>query len=731
MIKNITVALIVTFFIIFTLTAIILSTLGVETNRFNNLITKKINQSNTNIELKLNKIKFKLDVKEISLFLETTNPLIYYRSIEIPSKNIKVYMDLVSLIKAKPKIKKINLVFNNIKIEELKKLSVTFKPSNFTSFLNNKIKKGKINTKLEIYLDQNNLFDNFIASGSVSNLNGEIIKNIPLVKTNFNFFADKSDVLLKNIFSEVGPIRIKDGDLKANFSSGVSIESNFETNIEYNSKLLKYKNLIKDFKFVENMSEFKADLKNNFIINFDHTYKIKKYNLKSNGKIINANFNFKKPLENFFLNEKIKKFSIINSEIKSNLNSLKKTINISGKYTLNQDKALLFDLENIIDNELLNLKVNVDYKKPLEFELINYKKTNNLASKIFIDFEKKKNISKINEFSLSEGKNLISAKNIIFDKNKFLSLKKISIKTVKDGKKNNDFSIFWGKKIKVEGKHFDASNLPKILSRKKTKNNFSHINKDVEIDFKNIIAPLSESLKNFKLIGKIEKGKLTEISSKGDFGSDNFLDITLKKDKNNQKKYLEVYSDLTRPLLTEYNFFKGLTGGNLLYSSTIEGDNYVSKLKIENFKLINAPGMVKLLSLADLGGLADLAEGEGLSFDIMEINMEKNNELLKINEILALGPSISVLMEGYQNQSVTSLRGTLVPAKGLNKIISKIPVLGDIIIPKEVGEGLFGISFKMKGPPGKIRTTINPIRTITPRFIQKIIEKKKNLNNFN
>jgi hypothetical protein len=32
----------------------------------------------------------------------------------------------------------------------------------------------------------------------------------------------------------------------------------------------------------------------------------------------------------------------------------------------------------------------------------------------------------------------------------------------------------------------------------------------------------------------------------------------------------------------------------------------------------------------------------------------------------------------------------------------------------------------MKGPPGKIKTTINPIRTVTPRFIQKIIEKNKN-----
>ena len=130
--------------------------------------------------------------------------------------------------------------------------------------------------------------------------------------------------------------------------------------------------------------------------------------------------------------------------------------------------------------------------------------------------------------------------------------------------------------------------------------------------------------------------------------------------------------------------------------------------------------------MAELGGLADLAEGEGLSFDVLEIDMEKNKDGLKLNEILALGPSMSVLVEGYQDTSgLTSLRGTLVPAKTLNKMISKIPLIGDIVIPKEVGEGLFGISFKMKGPEGKIKTTINPIRTLTPRFIQKILDKDK------
>ena len=84
-------------------------------------------------------------------------------------------------------------------------------------------------------------------------------------------------------------------------------------------------------------------------------------------------------------------------------------------------------------------------------------------------------------------------------------------------------------------------------------------------------------------------------------------------------------------------------------------------------------------------------------------------------------------MDGYQNSEVTSLRGTLVPGKNLNKLISKIPVIGNIVIPKEVGEGIFGVSFKLKGPPGKVKTTINPIRTLTPRFIQKIIDKNKNI----
>ena len=710
--------LIILLSLILTLLTIILSTTGIETSKFNNIISQQINQTNKNLNLQLNTVKFKLDIKEISLFLDTNNPQINYRETLIPAKNIKVYVDFISIIKSEPKIKKISLVLDQLDIKKLKKISVTFKPSNLTSFIKNKIKQGKMSAELELYLDNNNLLDNFILRGEISNLKAEIINNINLEKTNFSFFADKSDLLIKNISGATGPIKITEGDLKLKQSSEILLEANFKTNVKYNDKSINFIKSINNSKYFENIIKFEGDLKNSFFINFDKTYKIKNYNYKSSGDISNIIINFPKPLENFFLNERIDKLSLVNSKFNTSFTTNKNNTKISGKYSINEDNPLPFNFENNANKNLLNLNLNVDYKKHFELELINYKKQEGDLAKISLNLDKKNDKININKFSLIDSKNSILLDNIKFNKNQILSIKKISIKTHKENKKNNDFQISYNKKLSIKGDQFDARNLPKILNTKKNDNSFTNISKDIEVDFSNIIAPLSENLKNFKLIGKIEKGKFVKISSKGDFGQNNFLDISMKEDKKSKKKYLEVYSDLTKPLLTEYNFFKGLTGGKLLYSSIIEKNTVSSKLKIENFKVINAPGLVKLLSLADLGGLADLAEGEGVSFDSLEISMEKKNGLLKLNEILALGPSISVLMEGYQDQTTTSLRGTLIPAKTLNKMISKIPVVGKIIIPKEVGEGLFGISFKMKGPEGKIKTTINPIRTITPRFIQ-------------
>ena len=130
--------------------------------------------------------------------------------------------------------------------------------------------------------------------------------------------------------------------------------------------------------------------------------------------------------------------------------------------------------------------------------------------------------------------------------------------------------------------------------------------------------------------------------------------------------------------------------------------------------------------MASLQGIADLLTGEGIRFTDFEMKFTQSQSLTEIEEIYAIGPAISILMEGYiERKKLTSLRGTLVPATTINRTISSIPILGDILVGKKIGEGVFGVSFKIKGPPKDLKTTVNPIKTLTPRFITRTLEKLK------
>ena len=141
----------ISFFLIIIFGLLILSTNGIETERFNNLILKKINQTSGNIKLTISSIKFKLDLREASLYAETTDPQIIYREIKIPAKNIKVYIDFLSLIKSAPSINKINLSLAELNIEQVKDLTSTIKPSNLRNIINTKIKSGKVILNIEFF----------------------------------------------------------------------------------------------------------------------------------------------------------------------------------------------------------------------------------------------------------------------------------------------------------------------------------------------------------------------------------------------------------------------------------------------------------------------------------------------------------------------------------------------------------------------------------------------------
>ena len=161
----ITLSLILISFLFFLI--LILSTKGFETEKFNELISIKVIEKNKHISIKLDKIKFKFDIKNFHLFLETANPNLIYKNLSIPIKNVKVYLDFISLIKSKPKIDNINVSSKEINIDQLKKIILKMKPSSFNSLITNKVNNGRLIFNLELYFNEDLVIDDFIARGEV------------------------------------------------------------------------------------------------------------------------------------------------------------------------------------------------------------------------------------------------------------------------------------------------------------------------------------------------------------------------------------------------------------------------------------------------------------------------------------------------------------------------------------------------------------------------------------
>ena len=311
---------------------------------------------------------------------------------------------------------------------------------------------------------------------------------------------------------------------------------------------------------------------------------------------------------------------------------------------------------------------------------------------------------------------------------------KLDINFINNNKIKNQISLKKNKeKYKIHGKSFDATKLiDNILDGDNDKESSSifenlNSNSNFNIDINKTYLDKDTYVRNLTGYIIFKNNKINKLSLDSIFPNQKKFNLTINTN-NNKEKITTLYSDYPKPLIKRYKFIKGFEEGVLDFYSIKKDDITNSSLIIDNFKVQEVPVLAKLLTLASLQGISDLLTGEGIRFTDLEMKFKNKKGLMTIEEMYAIGPAISILMEGYiETKKLISLRGTLVPATTINRSISSIPLIGKILVGKKTGEGVFGVSFKIKGPPNNLKTTVNPIKTLTPRFITRTLEKiKKN-----
>jgi len=724
--------------VVITLMAIFLTYFGFETDRFNVLIKNKANEINQYTKLEFEKTKIHLNPGEFNLVVKLKKPGILIRDQKIDLSKIDLFLSLKSLINSDFLLERAEIAFVKNDIKDITKITSIFLPKFINRQFRKIFEKGSLEGKFFIPFNKDgSIGENYGFSGKISE-----------ASINFN-----KEFSIKNLTTEINKKKEKEGDV---FVITVKKGSFFDLDISesvihlQNAKnTRKFKTFLHtkgkvDFSQIKKISSLfnlksnflenivaNVNIKTNIIFDLNKKFKVKNLSYSSKGDILDCSFDlgkievFKEYLPNYNT-----KLELKDSKVKFEKSEKAQILELDGSIKI-QNQFDKFKIKEKHNHSKKNYKIigfldltNSDFK----ISKLNYQK--DLGKKSQISFDTDFALDKyynINQLQFLADKNQVYLENVKLNKNfETIDLKKVEVKTFIDQVKNNDFLINKLDKIVIKGDVFDSRPFLKSIYAKKDRKTFAkNFASDIKVDFKKILTGTKDEISDFAMIASISKGSYNKLSAKGNFSNEEIIEISIYQ-IDNDTRTLQVISDRAKPFVKNFDFIKGFEGGKLEYQSTIGKGTSNSNLTITDFKVSKVPALAQLLTLASLQGIADTLNGEGIRFESIEIKSNTKDNTINVEDLLAIGPAVSILMEGYVDKGRTvSLRGTLVPATKLNAIIASIPLVGDILVGKKLGEGVVGVSFKMKGHPKDIKTTVNPIKTLTPRFIVRALEKIK------
>ena len=711
-----------------------MSIYGVSTNKFNKLISEKVSERDKYLKINLNEIKIFLNINNFNFELRTNNPKFFFKDKEIKIKSISTDIPLKNLLLQKINLKEVKILTHKNNIQNLIEVIRAYKNNPQLFILNKIVKEGLIEIEIKINFNEDgSIKSNYLVDGNIENLKIKLLNNNIIENINLTFLIKEKNYLIYNLSSIYQSIKIKSNQIKI-------IDNRDSYNFEGDISNLKNKIDLSKFSGLLNKN-MRSIVKEGLVISSNNKFSFKlNKKIKFSDIIIQSKISLE---ELQYSNDLLKRFFPgYKKDVKFENNSITIEYN-NGDYQINGKSKI--NINGDIDDTNYTLKkIKKDFLYNLNFELINsainFKTLNYTKSKddkslleLSGKYSASKNIN-LETIKFSHDKNFINIQNVKINRNKKIkSIDNIKVSVFNNNDKLSKIDIKKNKKdYVINSQIFDGTKLvDEILFSKKERDFFDifdNLNSNISIKIDTAYLSKDEYLTSLNTSMTIKDNQIYDLNLSSKFPNNEELKVSIKTN-HNKEKITTVFTNYAKPLVKKYKFIKGFDGGALDFYSISKDKKTNSNLKLYNFKLNEVPALTKLLTLASLQGIADLLTGEGIRFNEFEMKFNKVKGLMTIEEIYSLGPSISVLMDGYvQKDGLISLRGTLVPATTINKVIGSIPFLGEILVGKKAGEGVFGVSFKIKGYPKDLKTSVNPIKTLTPRFITRTLEKIKKAN---
>ena len=244
-----------------------------------------------------------------------------------------------------------------------------------------------------------------------------------------------------------------------------------------------------------------------------------------------------------------------------------------------------------------------------------------------------------------------------------------------------------------------------------------------ELDFK---------IKDFK-IGDMKFSNSTIYAKKFNSVFQN-IDVNLSGENDFHKLSIED-KDSDKEFILESNYIPGLL--NILDlnfninkgSIKIEGlkkensEKYQGAIAGKNIVFYNAPLLANFFSLFSLDGFAQKLKDGGIIFNNFSANYIHENDKIKIIDSLLKGSELGIQFDSVigLNDDYFLMNGSIIPAYTINTLITKFPIVGDIVTAGSPEDGLIGAKFKVEKVNDEYEIFYNPISVFVPNIIKNFL----------
>ena len=240
-----------------------------------------------------------------------------------------------------------------------------------------------------------------------------------------------------------------------------------------------------------------------------------------------------------------------------------------------------------------------------------------------------------------------------------------------------------------------------------------------DIELKRALGFYKTTAFNLNLDLSLKGSDLRKVNLQANLGGDRSVSVTTNPTPDG--KVMSVAFNDLGTLLRLMNIYPNVEGGEgSLVVQTVDAQKLDSgQFVLRNFAFVNEQNLSKIVG-NHRGSDPTVAKSGKLAFRSGEVAFVRRKDRVEITDAVLAGDTVGGTARGfiYTDEKRYDITGTYVPLFGLNNAFSKLlgPFAG------RDNEGLFGVTFAIKGPLDKPDFKINPMSALVPGAFRRMFE---------